>query len=73
MLQPEPIGTYFYEKSGFVCHVTVFLMSVTDTADRWPEDNFRQRCWLNVAQALLRVDDPGLRELIRETMTVKTG
>jgi 8-oxo-dGTP pyrophosphatase MutT (NUDIX family) len=73
VLQPEPIGTYLYVKSNFTCHVTVFLMSVTDTADRWPEDDFRQRCWLNVAQALLRIDDPGLRELIREAMTVKAG
>jgi 8-oxo-dGTP pyrophosphatase MutT (NUDIX family) len=73
VLQPEPVGTYFYEKSGFTCHVTVFLMSVTDTADRWPEDDFRQRCWLNVAQALLRIDDPGLRELIRGAMSVKAG
>src|SRR6516164_8416322 len=71
VLQPDPIGTYFYEKSGFICHVTVFLMSVTDTADRWPEDDFRQRSWLNVAQALLRIDDLGLRELIREAMAVK--
>ena len=73
VLQPEPIGTYLYEKAGFTCHVTVFLMSVTDTADCWPEDDFRQRCWLNAAQALQRIEDAGLRELIREAMTVKTG
>jgi len=72
-LQPEPIGTYLYEKSGFTCHVTVFLMNVTDSADRWPEDDFRERCWLTASQALLRIDDAGLRELIREAMSVKAG
>jgi 8-oxo-dGTP pyrophosphatase MutT (NUDIX family) len=73
VLQPEPVGTYLYEKSGFLCHVTVFLMSVTDTADSWPEQSFRQRAWLTVKQALQRIDDGGLRELIREAMTVKAG
>ena len=73
LLQPEPIGTYLYEKAGFTCHVTVFLMSVTDTADQWPEHDFRERCWLSLAQTLRRIDDAGLRELIREAMAVKAG
>jgi 8-oxo-dGTP pyrophosphatase MutT (NUDIX family) len=72
-LQPEPIGTYLYEKAGFTCHVTVFLMSVTEMADRWPEQDFRQRTWLNLTSALQRIHDAGLRELIREAMTVKAG
>ena len=73
VLQPEPVGTYLYEKTGFTCHVTVFLMNVTDSAGDWPEKSFRQRCWLTITQALERIDDPGLRELIREAMTVRTG
>src|SRR6516165_9110313 len=73
VLQPEPIGSYFYEKAGFTCHVTVFLMNVTDTADRWPEHDFRERCWLSVSQALHRLDDAGLRQLIREVTAVKVG
>jgi 8-oxo-dGTP pyrophosphatase MutT (NUDIX family) len=73
LLQPEPIGTYRYEKSGFTCHVTVFWMNVTDSADRWPEDDFRERCWVKASQALQRIADAGLRELIREAMSVKAG
>jgi 8-oxo-dGTP pyrophosphatase MutT (NUDIX family) len=73
VLQPEPVGTYLYEKAGFICHVTVFLMNVTDTADRWPEGDFRQRCWLTIEQALRRIEDPGLRDLIREAMSIKAG
>src|SRR5262245_61644681 len=37
MLHPEPVGSYLYEKSDFLCHVTVFVMQVTDTVDEYPE------------------------------------
>jgi len=73
VLQPEPIGSYFYEKAGFTCHVTVFLMNVTDMADEWPEKNIRERCWLSISQALSRIDDAGLRDLLREATACKTG
>ncbi|MHB1423608.1 MAG: NUDIX hydrolase [Gemmataceae bacterium] len=73
VLQPEPIGTYLYEKAGFLCHVTVFLMTVTDMAERWQESDFRQRSWLTFEQALERLDDASLRELIREAMMLKAG
>jgi 8-oxo-dGTP pyrophosphatase MutT (NUDIX family) len=64
VLQPEPVGTYLYEKAGLTCHVTVFLMRVTDAAGDWPERQVRQRTWLTFAQAQQRIEDPGLRELI---------
>src|SRR5262249_16403514 len=64
-LQAEPAGSYLYEKYENLYHVTVFLMTVTQVADEWPEQAVRQRAWLNPAQALLRVDDRGLRELLR--------
>jgi 8-oxo-dGTP pyrophosphatase MutT (NUDIX family) len=73
VLQPEPVGSYFYEKAGFTCHVTVFLMTVTDMADEWPERGMRERCWLSFAQATQRIDDAGLRELIREATACKAG
>jgi 8-oxo-dGTP pyrophosphatase MutT (NUDIX family) len=65
VLQAEPIGSYLYEKYDNLCHVTVFLMSVTQVADDWQERTIRQRVWLTPAQALLRIDDRGLRELLR--------
>ncbi len=68
VLQSDPIGTYLYEKSGFTCHVTIFVMNVTDVAERWPERDLRQRCWLVPEEAIQRIDDAGLRELIRESM-----
>ena len=41
---------------------------VTEAADDWPERTLRQRSWLTPTQALVRVEDRGLRELIRAVM-----
>lgn len=73
ILDPEPIGSYIYEKASFTYHVTVFLMHVTDAADNWPEEGMRARCWLSPGQAVKRVEDNGLRELIRGAVTAKVG
>src|SRR5262245_8100844 len=68
LLNPEPVGSYLYAKYGGTCHVTVFLMQVTDAAEDWPERTLRQRAWLTPAQTLARVEDLGLREIIRATI-----
>ena len=68
VLQPEPIGSYLYEKFGGTCHVTVFLMTVNGVADEWPEQGLRERAWLTPRQAAARLDDRGLRELIRKVV-----
>ncbi len=72
VLEPDPVGSYFYEKDGFTCHVIVFVMQVTDEAASWPEESFRERRWLSVAKAADRVADPGLRAII-EGAAVKVG
>jgi 8-oxo-dGTP pyrophosphatase MutT (NUDIX family) len=64
-LQPEPVGTYLYQKFGNLYHVTVFVLNVTEAAEEWPEQGLRERTWVSPAQAVVRVDDLGLRELIR--------
>jgi 8-oxo-dGTP pyrophosphatase MutT (NUDIX family) len=73
LLQTEPVGSYVYEKDGFTCYVTVFLMQVTGTVDHYPESAFRQRAWLPLPQAAARVEDPGLRELLRGVAAQKAG
>jgi len=65
VLLPEPIGSYLYTKYGNTYHVIVFGMEVTEAADDWPERSLRQRAWLDPADALARVQEKGLRELIR--------
>src|SRR4051812_10422410 len=64
ILAPEPMGSYVYEKDGFVCHVIVFRMDVTDQRDNYPEAAVRQRLWLPAAQAQARIEDVGLREVV---------
>ena len=65
VLLPEPIGSYLYSKYGSTYHVIVFGMEATQAADDWPERSLRQRVWLDPGEALERVQEPGLRELIR--------
>jgi 8-oxo-dGTP pyrophosphatase MutT (NUDIX family) len=65
VLRPEPVGSYVYTKYGNTYHVLVFAMDVTEAAADWPERNLRQRVWLDPAEALERVQENGLRELIR--------
>src|ERR1700741_1808514 len=57
LLDHEPIGSYVYEKDGFTCHVIVFLLTVTDAVEVYPEANMRQRVWLSIPQALSRLDE----------------
>jgi 8-oxo-dGTP pyrophosphatase MutT (NUDIX family) len=72
LLEPEPIGSYVYQKDGFTCHVIVFLMEVTSEAAAWPEQSFRQRRWLSATKAAERVADPGLRALIEGAAVGRT-
>jgi 8-oxo-dGTP pyrophosphatase MutT (NUDIX family) len=68
LLHPEPVGSYLYEKFGNSYYVVVFLMLVTEAADDWPERTLRKRAWLAPRQALARVEDVGLRELLRAVL-----
>lgn len=67
-----PVGSYLYDKLGATYHVLVFLMNVVEAADSWPELSLRERCWLKPRQAMLRIEDPGLRAIIRTTMAGRT-
>ena len=71
VLQREPVGSYLYEKLGFVHHVIVFIMRVTDVANDWPEQSFREREWVQLDEAPVRVEEPGLRELVREAVKLE--
>ena len=67
-LDPEPLGSYFYVKYGATHHVTVFVLSVTEIAENWPERTLRQRSWVGLKKALASIQDEGLRELIRKAV-----
>ena len=67
-LEREPIGSYAYEKFGNVYHVTAFVMEVTEARVDWPESLERDRIWLRPISALTRVDNLGLRRLMRKVL-----
>src|SRR5262245_52191497 len=60
----EPVGTYAYEKYGGVCQVAVYLMEVAGVASDWPERGLRRRAWMSLSQALRRIEEKELREVI---------
>jgi 8-oxo-dGTP pyrophosphatase MutT (NUDIX family) len=64
-LAGEPVGTYAYEKYGRELLVLVFRMLVTEARDDWPERSIRAREWVTLDEALERIDEPGLRDLMR--------
>ena len=70
-LDPEPLGTYAYEKLGRELHVLVFRMNVTEVRDEWPERQLRARTWVTLEEALDRVEEPGLRDLLRSAFRIK--
>jgi 8-oxo-dGTP pyrophosphatase MutT (NUDIX family) len=71
-LDPEPLGSYLYEKWCGTCHVVVFLMDVTEVAQNWPEGDLRRRTWVSPAGALERIEDPGLVDIVRSTLGAET-
>ncbi len=73
VLQPEPIGTYLYEKDDRNHHVVVYLMRVTQVAEVYPEGSWRVRSWFTFKQAIHHVEEFGLRELIRRAVPLKEG
>ena|SRR5579872_6486952 len=72
-LDPEPAGSYIYEKDGTTFHVLLFMMRVSEIRDVWPERGFREREWVTVFDAIERVDEPSLRELIKRLFNIDHG
>jgi 8-oxo-dGTP pyrophosphatase MutT (NUDIX family) len=65
VLTPEPVGTYHYEKDGRPILVTVFVLSVSDAKDVWPERFLRRREWVDPEVAMDRIEEDGLRAIVR--------
>lgn len=60
----ESIGKYSYNKWGGTCTVKVFLLEVENTEEDWPESCFRTREWMSVKEAVERVDEKELKEIL---------
>jgi 8-oxo-dGTP pyrophosphatase MutT (NUDIX family) len=73
-VSPSPIGRYRSmkrSKSGLErpCDVLVFRVDVRQMADDFPERGERRRIWVSPAEAVDRVDEPGLKALLRDFAT----
>ena len=62
----EAVGTSTYNQWGGPCTVKVFLLEVEKTLEDWSESYFRTREWMSVEEAVKRVDETELKEIIRD-------
>lgn len=68
---PFAIGSYRYRKTrksgaSLMAEVDVFPILVTDELDEWEEMEMRERRWFSLAQAADVVEEPDLKDLIRQ-------
>jgi 8-oxo-dGTP pyrophosphatase MutT (NUDIX family) len=64
----KSIGSYLYLKDGregLVCLVDVFPLAVTRQRKTWPEKSQRTTKWFPLALAVDAVNEPGLKDVIR--------
>ena len=64
VLAKEPVGSYLYDKYGRTHHVVVFLMNVKEMASDWPERESRKREWVDPQEAMERIEEQGLRDIL---------
>ena len=68
---PTVIGSYEYAKWGGVCTVEVFVMRVSTIHDTW-EEQYRDREWVDVASAVERLREAGLKEIVKRVPQLLT-
>jgi 8-oxo-dGTP pyrophosphatase MutT (NUDIX family) len=66
----EVVGSYVYEKrhrrGTTAVRVSVYLLAVTEELADWPERQQRERAWFTPSEAAERVEEPELRDLLRQ-------
>ncbi|NJD25429.1 MAG: NUDIX domain-containing protein [Betaproteobacteria bacterium] len=64
-VDPDPLGTFTYEKWGGTCSVNVFGLAVSECLPEGERtESHRKRCWLPPEEAAERLDEPRLRSLV---------
>lgn len=68
-MRREPVGRFFYEKRGkkevLPVTVTVYALEVQKKLKSWPEVKERERSWFTPHDAVLRVAEPSLKDILR--------
>jgi uncharacterized protein len=65
-----PIGFYTYfkrrrDQTTYPVSVEVFLLRVDKQRKKWPEKGKRDLCWLSVADAMAKIEEPGVVPLLK--------
>ncbi len=60
---PQKIGEYSFNKWGGTCTVSLYPMRCDNLLDKWAED-FRDRMWVTVNDAMNYITEPKLRKVI---------
>ncbi len=63
-IDPEPLGRYLHGRPGDQRWVEVYLMTVEEELDDWPERPERTRRWMPLDEARQVVYEDGLRALL---------
>jgi 8-oxo-dGTP pyrophosphatase MutT (NUDIX family) len=68
-ISKDALGTFGYmkeiDKLSIRVTAKLFPLKVKKLKSRWKEDKERQRQWLSAEEACARLDDAGLRDLVR--------
>lgn len=75
MPEARSVGHYEYTKMGKVWRVELYPMRVHRVLTQWPEQDYRERAWVSVDEAIRRVAYPDLRDALEklELMDRHTG
>lgn len=63
-LSADPVGTFGYEKDGREHQAVVFVLSVDEVREQWPEQFERRREWVTPEEAVTRIEEPELRKVV---------
>ncbi|MGK7872712.1 MAG: NUDIX hydrolase [Xenococcaceae cyanobacterium] len=63
---PTLMGTYIYHKWGGTCRMRVFLLRVETLQSDWPEANYRERQWLSITEAVKRLREAELKQILMD-------
>lgn len=67
---PAALGSYRYRKTrksgaSLMVDVDVFPILVTEELEEWEEQGMRERQWFSLEEAIARVDEPDLKDVLR--------
>ncbi len=70
-VKPDPLGSYKYRKRrdgapDIACKTAVFPLKVIELTEDFPESDERERRWVSPKKAAKMVDEPELKEILRD-------